>query len=130
MDYFRAGFQSDSYNDYWLESFFQESLFLVFRKVHTETFDVFQDAIYKTKCEELDDVTNRRNEVRQGFEEVRKARLSEFMEGFHIISYKLKEMYQTITLGGDAEFELVDSLDPFVEGVSFRFDIRIAIVSS
>ncbi|BES92369.1 structural maintenance of chromosomes protein [Nesidiocoris tenuis] len=78
-----------------------------------------KDAIYKTKCEELDDVTNRRNEVRQGFEEVRKARLSEFMEGFHIISYKLKEMYQTITLGGDAEFELVDSLDPFVEGVSF-----------
>merc|ERR1712240_62326 len=31
----------------------------------------------------------------------------------------LKEMYQMITLGGDAELELVDSLDPFAEGIVF-----------
>lgn len=37
------------------------------------------------------------------------------MAGFNIISLKLKEMYQMITLGGDAELELVDSLDPFSE---------------
>ena len=43
-------------------------------------------------------------------------RLNEFMEGFSIITSKLKEMYQMITLGGDAELELVDSLDPFTEG--------------
>lgn len=30
-------------------------------------------------------------------------------------SLKLKEMYQMITLGGDAELELVDTLDPFSE---------------
>ena len=30
------------------------------------------------------------------------------------------EMYQMITLGGDAELELVDSLDPFSEGIVFR----------
>ena len=41
------------------------------------------------------------------------------MEGFNAISLKLKEMYQMITLGGDAELELVDSLDPFSEGVVF-----------
>ena len=41
------------------------------------------------------------------------------MEGFNQISYKLKEMYQMITLGGDAELELVDSLDPFAEGIVF-----------
>lgn len=29
-------------------------------------------------------------------------------------------MYQMITLGGDAELELVDSLDPFSEGIVFR----------
>ncbi|KAL9323456.1 hypothetical protein ACSQ67_008313 [Phaseolus vulgaris] len=45
--------------------------------------------------------------------------LDEFMEGFNAISLKLKEMYQMITLGGDAELELVDSLDPFSEGVVF-----------
>lgn len=29
-------------------------------------------------------------------------------------------VYQMITLGGDAELELVDSLDPFSEGIVFR----------
>ena len=38
-----------------------------------------------------------------------------FTTGFNIISLRLKEMYQMITLGGDAELELVDSLDPFSE---------------
>ena len=37
------------------------------------------------------------------------------MSAFNTISLKLKEMYQMITLGGDAELELVDSLDPFSE---------------
>jgi len=31
---------------------------------------------------------------------------------------QLKEMYRMITLGGDAELEQVDSLDPF-EGIIF-----------
>jgi structural maintenance of chromosome 4 len=35
--------------------------------------------------------------------------------GFNSISLRLKEMYQMITLGGDAELELVDTLDPFSE---------------
>ena len=41
------------------------------------------------------------------------------MKGFSTINMKLKEMYQMITLGGDAELELVDSLDPFSEGIVF-----------
>ena len=41
------------------------------------------------------------------------------MSGFGVITLKLKEMYQMITLGGDAELELVDSLDPFSEGIVF-----------
>lgn len=48
-------------------------------------------------------------------------RLDEFMAGFNAITLKLKEMYQMITLGGDAELELVDSLDPFSEGIVFRY---------
>lgn len=40
------------------------------------------------------------------------------MAGFNCISLRLKEMYQMITLGGDAELELVDSLDPFSEACS------------
>ena len=57
-------------------------------------------------------------QVRRGYEELRKRRLDEFMSGFNTISLKLKEMYQMITLGGDAELELVDSLDPFSEVAS------------
>lgn len=30
-----------------------------------------------------------------------------------------------LTLGGDAELELVDSLDPFAEGIMFRFVIML-----
>ena len=41
------------------------------------------------------------------------------MVGFTLISLRLKEMYQMITMGGNAELELVDSLDPFSEGILF-----------
>merc|ERR1711879_157967 len=56
---------------------------------------------------------------RKRLDGLRQQRLEEFMDGFSVISMKLKEMYQMITLGGDAELELVDSLDPFSEGINF-----------
>ena len=49
----------------------------------------------------------------------KRARLDLFMSGFREISDSLKSIYQIITLGGNAELELVDSLDPFSEGVLF-----------
>merc|ERR1712216_654755 len=58
-------------------------------------------------------------EHRSKLDDLKRARHDEFMSGFSIISMKLKEMYQMITLGGDAELELVDTLDPFSEGISF-----------
>ncbi|XP_039277022.1 structural maintenance of chromosomes protein 4 [Nilaparvata lugens] len=75
--------------------------------------------VHEARSRELDEVTARRNECRQWHDNARKARLREFMAGFVIISNKLKEMYQMITLGGDAELELLDSLDPFTEGIVF-----------
>jgi structural maintenance of chromosome 4 len=69
---------------------------------------------------ELDQITEVRDRQRQLHEDLRKRRLDEFMTGFAVITSKLKEMYQMITLGGDAELELVDSLDPFSEGIVFR----------
>lgn len=36
-----------------------------------------------------------------------------------MINSKLKEVYQHLTRGGDAELELIDSLDPFSDGVNF-----------
>ena len=68
---------------------------------------------------ELDEVTRQRDEQRKNVDKLRKARLTEFMSGFALVTTKLKELYQMITLGGDAELELVDSLDPFSEGIVF-----------
>lgn len=53
------------------------------------------------------------------FDVAKRARLDLFMSGFREISDCLKSIYQMITLGGNAELELVDSLDPFSEGVLF-----------
>lgn len=53
-------------------------------------------------------------------DDVRKKRYEEFFSGFKTISSKLKEMYQMITLGGDAELEMVDTYDPFSEGIVLK----------
>ncbi|KAG7349244.1 chromosome segregation protein SMC [Nitzschia inconspicua] len=74
---------------------------------------------YLARVAELDQITEERNAARKEHEELRRQRLEMFMEGFGVITLKLKEMYQMITLGGDAELELVDSLDPFSEGIVF-----------
>jgi structural maintenance of chromosome 4 len=94
---------------------------------------------YMERVAELDAITDARDGVRREYEDLRKARyadsmyahvsafhsrlsvvrLDEFMNGFNKITMKLKEMYQMVTLGGDAELELVDTLDPFSEGIVF-----------
>jgi len=78
-----------------------------------------KESIYLERVAELDEMTKKKEEQRKLHDNLRKMRLNEFMEGFGIITAKLKEMYQMITLGGDAELELVDSLDPFTEGIVF-----------
>ena len=81
---------------------------------------LLQEELYLQRVAELDQITEFRDGQRTYHEDLRKQRLEEFMAGFSVITYKLKEMYQMITLGGDAELELVDSLDPFSEGIVFR----------
>lgn len=78
-----------------------------------------KEQVYLERAAELDEVTAKKEAQRKQHDDLRKMRLNEFMEGFSIITSKLKEMYQMITLGGDAELELVDSLDPFTEGIVF-----------
>ncbi|KAF9433475.1 hypothetical protein BGZ76_009410 [Entomortierella beljakovae] len=74
---------------------------------------------YMARAKDLEEITARREEAKKAYDELRKRRLDEFMAGFQVISLRLKEMYQMITLGGNAELELVDSLDPFSEGIIF-----------
>ncbi|KAJ6609837.1 RecF/RecN/SMC [Mycena sp. CBHHK59/15] len=71
------------------------------------------------RAKDLEMITKQRDAEKQKYDSLRKRRLDEFMAGFSLISLKLKEMYQMITLGGNAELELVDSMDPFSEGIIF-----------
>ncbi|XP_015179859.1 PREDICTED: structural maintenance of chromosomes protein 4 [Polistes dominula] len=78
-----------------------------------------KDKVYLKRVADLESITTERNNLRDIYEKTRRQRISEFLTGFTLITNKLKEMYQMITLGGDAELELVDSLDPFSEGIVF-----------
>lgn len=75
--------------------------------------------VYMERIQVLEDITIKRNDMRKLLDDIKKRRHDEFKQGFSIITRKLKEMYQMITQGGDAELELVDSLDPFTEGILF-----------
>jgi structural maintenance of chromosome 4 len=83
-------------------------------------------AEYRRRVEEhtarnadLQSAVDQRDTAKRRCDELRRLRLEGFMEGFSTISLRLKEMYQMITMGGNAELELVDSLDPFSEGILF-----------
>ncbi|KAF9003737.1 RecF/RecN/SMC protein [Hymenopellis radicata] len=78
-----------------------------------------KEAEFSARADDVDLVTAQRDAQKSEYEALRKKRLDEFMRGFNMISLKLKEMYQMITLGGNAELELVDSMDPFSEGIIF-----------
>lgn len=74
---------------------------------------------YAARNTDLQDAVAQRDAAKKRSDELRNLRLQGFMEGFATISLRLKEMYQMITMGGNAELELVDSLDPFSEGILF-----------
>ena len=82
---------------------------------------------YRTKLLDFKEKEGRLKEVEKLFgsmkdehHTLKKRRHDEFMQGFGIISQKLKEMYRLITNGGDAELEALDALDPFSEGIQFH----------
>ncbi|OXU23774.1 hypothetical protein TSAR_003018 [Trichomalopsis sarcophagae] len=78
-----------------------------------------QNDLYIKRSEKLQKITEERNKMRETYNVAVRKRMQEFNDGFNLITGKLKEMYRMITLGGDAELELVDSLDPFSEGIVF-----------
>ncbi|KAL7924826.1 RecF/RecN/SMC N terminal domain-containing protein [Trichoderma austrokoningii] len=71
------------------------------------------------RASDLQTALEQRDAAKKRLDDLRRLRLEGFMEGFSAISLRLKEMYQMITMGGNAELELVDSLDPFSEGILF-----------
>ncbi|KAI8627170.1 condensin complex component SMC4 [Xylariaceae sp. FL1651] len=95
-------------------------------KTQNVNVDVSVLAEYRRRVEEhsarssdLASAVQQRDAAKKRCDDLRRLRLEGFMEGFSTISLRLKEMYQMITMGGNAELELVDSLDPFSEGILF-----------
>ncbi|KAI5842556.1 RecF/RecN/SMC [Morchella snyderi] len=74
---------------------------------------------HAARAADLSTAVTARDGIKARLDDLRRRRLEEFMAGFSAISLRLKEMYQMITMGGNAELELVDSLDPFSEGILF-----------
>ncbi len=74
---------------------------------------------HSARSSDLHSAVTARDTAKKRCDDLRKLRLEGFMTGFSLISLRLKEMYQMITMGGNAELELVDSLDPFSEGILF-----------
>lgn len=95
-------------------------------KTQNVSVDVSVLSEYRRRVEEhaarssdLASAVQQRDAAKKRCDDLRRLRLEGFMEGFSTISLRLKEMYQMITMGGNAELELVDSLDPFSEGILF-----------
>ena len=74
---------------------------------------------FAARSSDLQSAIEQRDSAKKRCDDLRRLRLEGFMEGLSAISLRLKEMYQLITMGGNAELELVDSLDPFSEGIQF-----------
>merc|ERR1712210_150253 len=78
-----------------------------------------KNEVYTNRRDEFNEINDVRNRKREMRNDLMKMRREEFTKGFEIITAKVKQMYQMITMGGDAELELVNSLDPFTEGIVF-----------
>lgn len=55
--------------------------------------------------------------MRSELESLKSQRQSKFVEGFNVINRNIKEIFDLITLGGNAELDLIDYLNPFADGI-------------
>lgn len=76
-----------------------------------------QQDVYKEREQDLEKATEARNKSRAFLDKLKETRQSEFNRGFQVISHKVKECYQMLAEGGDAELELINTMDPFIDGV-------------
>jgi structural maintenance of chromosome 4 len=78
-----------------------------------------REAEHKERSNDLAAIEAEREAHKALTDQLKRTRLNRFLAGFSDISARLKDMYSLITSGGNAELELVDSMDPFAEGIIF-----------
>ncbi len=69
--------------------------------------------------QEQQGIKGNRDQMRLEFDQMTLKRQQTFMTGFYFIQQQLKKIYNQLTMGGNAELDLVDSLNPFTEGITF-----------
>ncbi|ANQ08829.1 Structural maintenance of chromosomes protein [Plasmodium coatneyi] len=114
--------QLQSMNRKEVENKLESKLLLLQKKA--PNLKVFQD--YNVKLYDYmkrrKDVTKSRkkkDKLKKHYDNLCNKRRKEFLLAFNVISAKLKEMYQMIAIGGDAELEIIDSSEIFNEGILF-----------
>ncbi|SBT74614.1 structural maintenance of chromosomes protein 4, putative [Plasmodium ovale] len=74
---------------------------------------------YKKRRKDVKKYKKEKDKIKKVYNNLCNKRKDKFLQAFNIISSKLKEMYQMIAIGGDAELEIIDSSEIFNEGILF-----------
>ncbi|SBS84605.1 chromosome condensation protein, putative [Plasmodium ovale curtisi] len=74
---------------------------------------------YKKRRKDVKKYKKEKDKIKKVYNNLCNKRKDKFLHAFNIISSKLKEMYQMIAIGGDAELEIIDSSEIFNEGILF-----------
>ncbi|KOB59169.1 hypothetical protein PFHG_00928 [Plasmodium falciparum HB3] len=90
----------------------------------TPNLKIFQDYNlklydYKVRRKDVKKSKKEKDKIKAAYDSLCNKRKEEFVVAFNVISSKLKEMYQMIAIGGDAELEIIDSSEIFNEGILF-----------
>ncbi|CEF70232.1 Structural maintenance of chromosomes protein 4 [Strongyloides ratti] len=91
------------------------------KKIRMSVLDEFKAVLEKYEKENaiLQQMNKKLKQYSASLDNLRKKRLIEFLNGYTQILRHLKLIYQMLTLGGEANLELVNSMDPFEKGIRF-----------
>uniref|UniRef100_A0A0N5C0M0 Structural maintenance of chromosomes protein n=1 Tax=Strongyloides papillosus TaxID=174720 RepID=A0A0N5C0M0_STREA len=91
------------------------------KKIRLRILDEFKEILEKYEKENavLQRMDSKLSQYTAFLDTLKKKRLIEFLNGYTHILRHLKLIYQMLTLGGDANLELVNSMDPFEKGIRF-----------
>uniref|UniRef100_A0A0K0FU71 Structural maintenance of chromosomes protein n=1 Tax=Strongyloides venezuelensis TaxID=75913 RepID=A0A0K0FU71_STRVS len=76
--------------------------------------------MFLSNLKEYNKVDKVYKQLKDKYDEWVVSRIKEFNEGFNVISKCVKEVYQNITFGGDAELEPCDKFDPYNFGINYK----------
>ncbi|KRZ94144.1 Structural maintenance of chromosomes protein 4 [Trichinella sp. T8] len=74
---------------------------------------------YKVVYQQVTQADELHKQLFAKLDDAKRLRLHEFMSALSVIREKLKDIYRTLTNGGDADLELIDTMNPFIDGVNY-----------